>query len=208
MHAGPGAPKPPLHAGTAHGQSLPTPSPARGNPAPHPLLLPLLPWHSDGTRCRQPGNGTRRQCHRSTAASTLPPPRDKRHAEAQGDAAGEAPAACGSPPQPGSRYLEAQEHRRTLPFPPADRQRAVSLLYSHSSTCSEPSQVPRRFPHASARSPSRGPWEQREPNPLWGSGAPHLAYPPLTGPSGRCSSTGLALHIYPSVPTQRPLQGQ
>lgn len=93
MHAGPGAPKPPPHGGTAHSQSLPTPSPAGGNPALHPLLLPLLPWHSDSTRCRQPGNGTRRQCHRSAAGSTLPLPRDKRHREAQGDATGEAPTA-------------------------------------------------------------------------------------------------------------------
>lgn len=93
MHAGPGAPKPPPHGGTAHSQSLPTPSPAGGNPALHPLLLPLLPWHSDSTRCRQPGNGTQRQCHCSAAASALPPPRDKRHREAQGDATSEAPTA-------------------------------------------------------------------------------------------------------------------
>lgn len=181
MHAGPGAPKPPPHGGTA------SPSQHQAQLGATRLCIPCSCPFSRGT-VTAPGAGSQGMGPRGNATALrlqalchLPGTRGTGKPR-------EMPLV--KPPQTGSRYLEAQEHRHALPFPAADGQRAVSPRYSHGSTCSEPSQVPRRFPHASARSPSQGLQEQPKLTPLWGSGAPHLTYPPLTGPSGRCSSTG------------------
>lgn len=207
MHAGPGAPKPALHAGTAPGQSLPTPSPAGGQlhtPCSCPFSHGTATAPGAGSQAMGPGDSAtapqlRALCHLPGTRGTLKPrvmPPVK-------------------PPQPVGALLS--------PVPVTWRLRSTgALCLSHQQTgselspCCTPTAPPARSParsHGASRTcrlaaPAEGPGNSVNRTPLWGSGAPHLAYPPLTGPSGRCSSTGLALHIYPSVPTQRPLQGQ
>lgn len=107
-------------------------------------------------------------------------------------------------PPPGPRYLEggAREQPHTLPSPGSE---PSPRPHSHSSTCSELSQVPPHFPHASARSQHPGFGSGTMESPSWRdrSSPSHPSSSPARLP-GKCYSRLHLAHVSQASHVKHP----